>query len=227
MKRTVLYRRVRVYKVTSINKFPTFHYSQPDDYHFSHDSVFLAREVFERHGNALTSHGTQILDLCAGCGIVGMDFAYHMLKEKTFAGEIDFLEIQEIYYSHFFENKSALEKKFSGKTIKLNWIQQNYAEINRSKKYDLIISNPPYFVVGQGRLSPNEFKNRCRFFIDSDWSTMVRFIKGSLKPQGIAYFLVREDLKQAMAEQFSEIQFPFQVRSSWVAQVTACILKPK
>jgi tRNA1(Val) A37 N6-methylase TrmN6 len=183
--------------------------------------VFLAREVYEKHGEILTQNNTQILDLCAGCGIVGMDLAFHLLKEKSFKGEIDFLEVQEIYQSHFEKNKTTLENNFAGQKVNLNWIQKNYAEINNFKKYDLIVSNPPYFVVGQGKLSPNEFKNRCRFFVDSDWQTMVQFIKASLMPEGVAYFLVREDLKQVIAEQFSEIKFPFQVRSAWVAQVTA------
>lgn len=62
--------------VSSINKYPTFHYSQPSDYHFSHDSVFLAREIFERHSDQLAKGNVQILDLCAGCGIVGMIYYF-------------------------------------------------------------------------------------------------------------------------------------------------------
>lgn len=203
--------------MSSINKHPTFHYSQPEDYRFSHDSVFLAREIFDRHGDSLSE--AAILDLCAGCGIVGMDLVFHLLKEKTFKGEIDFIEIQEIYKQHFVKNQETLQGLFSESVLNFNWIQKNYADITDHKKYDLIVSNPPYFILGQGALSPNDFKNRCRFFMDSDWPTMIHFMKASLKPNGVGYFLVREDLKKVINEQFPEIKFPFQVRSTWVAQI--------
>lgn len=207
--------------MSSINKYPTFHYSQPSDYHFSHDSVFLAREIFERHGDQLALEDMQVLDLCAGCGIVGMDLMFHQLKEKSFCGEVDFLEVQEIYQEHFLKNKEILQSHFKDQPVTLNWVQKSYAAIENGKKYDLIISNPPYFVVGQGMLSPNEFKNRCRFFVDSDWQTMIHFMQSSLKPNGQAYFLVREELKATIEKQFSEITFPFQVRGTWVAHLKA------
>ena len=59
------------------------------------------------------------------------------------------------------------------------------------EKYDIILSNPPYFFLGEGLLSPNEFKNRCRFFIDSDLQTLIRATIHALKPQGRAFLLVR------------------------------------
>ena len=55
----------------------------------------------------------------------------------------------------------------------------------------MIISNPPYFFLGEGLLSPNEFKNRCRFFIDSDFNNLIKAVLFSLKPGGRAYLLVR------------------------------------
>lgn len=204
--------------MSSINKYPTFHYSQPSEYHFSHDSVFLAREIFERHSDKLAQNNVKILDLCAGCGIVGMDMIFHQLKEKSFSGEVDFLEVQECYQMHFAKNKEIMQGYFPDHALNFNWLQKNYAATEK-KKYDVIVSNPPYFIIGQGVLAPSEFKNRCRFYIDSDWQTMIHFMKESLNPGGIAYFLVREELKNIISEQFSEIKFPFQVRGTWVAQV--------
>lgn len=207
--------------MSSVNKYPTFNYSQPANYHFSHDSVFLARAVFERHGEQLTQGDMQILDLCAGCGIVGMDLVFHQLKEKSFSGQVDFLEVQEIYHGHFVQNQEIMQGYFPEQALKFNWLQKNYATSIDSKKYDLIVSNPPYFVVGTGKLSPNDFKNRCRFFVDSDWQTLVRFMQSSLKPKGQAYFLVREELKSVIEQQFSDsVTFPFQVRGTWVGNIS-------
>lgn len=204
--------------MSSINHFPTFEYSQPEAYHFSHDSVFLAREIFERH-RSLLKERIRILDLCAGCGIVGLDLLFHQLKEeKEFQGEMDFLEVQNIYQAHFEANLKTLHNHFLSQSLKTNWIEQNYANAISKKKYDLIISNPPYFLTEQGKLSNNDFKNRCRFFIDSDWKTLIQFIKSSLTEKGQAYFLVREELKELLQKETSiKVDFPFQIRGTWVA----------
>jgi tRNA1(Val) A37 N6-methylase TrmN6 len=63
--------------MSSVNQKPTFNYSQPEDYHFSHDSVFLAQkvsEIIQKEELRLKS----VLDLCSGCGIVGMDLLYYL-----------------------------------------------------------------------------------------------------------------------------------------------------
>jgi tRNA1Val (adenine37-N6)-methyltransferase len=207
--------------MTSVNHFPTFNYSQPDDYHFSHDSVFLAREIYEKHIDNL-DHEIQILDLCAGCGIVGLDFLFHRLKEKNnFLGQVDFIENQGVYYDHFKKNVLAIQNLFPRAQLNLNWIEANYANIKSNKKYDLIISNPPYFLSHQGKLSPNEFKNRCRFFIDSEWQELAFFINNSLSVNGVAYFLVRDELKSIMQKSdlpgVKRIQFDLKIRGTWVA----------
>ena len=71
----------------------------------------------------------------------------------------------------------------------------NYADLIQDKfkdNYDVIISNPPYFFLGEGLLSPNnEFKNRCRFFIDSNFKKLIEATLYSLKPEGRAYLLMR------------------------------------
>lgn len=211
--------------MSSINTFPTFKYSQPEAYRFSHDSVFLSREIFEKHKNDLSQENYQILDLCAGCGVVGMDLLFHQLKESQFDGEIDFLEIQEVYQIHFEQNKKSLQENFPKQTLKMNWLQKNYAEIKDFKKYDLIISNPPFFLKSNGVLSDNEFKNRCRFFLDSGWMEMLFFIKNSLKENGKAYFLVRDDLKKIIEKEayfnsaLPKINFLSQIRGTWMASL--------
>jgi tRNA1Val (adenine37-N6)-methyltransferase len=207
--------------MASINSFPTFKYSQPEDYHFSHDSVFLARQIFEKHKNELVNY--QILDLCAGCGVVGIDLVFHQLKESIFKGEIDFIEIQDVYKNHFEKNKKLLMSEFPDHDLKMNWIQKNYAEIQDDKKYDLIVSNPPYFLKESGVLSDNEFKNRCRFFLDSGWKELILFMQNSLKANGKAYFLVRDELKKMIEQEnyfnphLQKIHFLSQIRGTWVA----------
>jgi tRNA1Val (adenine37-N6)-methyltransferase len=174
--------------MSSINEHFTFHYSQPEAYRFSHDSVFLARRVFELYADQ-SIKGKTILDLCAGCGIVGLDFLF---SRQTHALDLprscDFVEVQEVYAAHFALNRTHI------KGVELNFLPHNYASAGLlESNYDLILCNPPFFRPGHGRLSPSEFKNRCRFFIDSDLITLMQVIQRALNQRGgVAYVLLRD-----------------------------------
>ena len=191
--------------MSSINPHPTFNYSQPSEYRFSHDSVFLARFVFE-YVRKNKVNDADLLDLCSGCGIVGLDYLFHQavlgepgqaLSTKT----ADFMEIQEIYREHFEENLRRFKLHFPIST-QTSFLKSNYADclnIPEIKKYDLILCNPPYFHGGTGKLSPSEFKNRCRFFLDSDLPTLFLAITSMLKPRGQAFVLVSTPPSSASA----------------------------
>ena len=177
--------------MASINSHFTFNYSQPEEYRLSHDSVFLAREIFERL-SALDLAGKRGLDICAGSGIVGLDFLFH----RRAAGQsvpdfFDFLEVQEIYSGHFSLNCDRLGPI----DTRLNFLCRNYDTLIAAEfagAFDLIVCNPPYFLPGQGKLSPSEFKNRCRFFIDSDLQSLLAGVHNCLKPEGIGFMTLRE-----------------------------------
>lgn len=165
-------------------------YDQPEDYHFSHDSIFLARKVFElvQNNNLQTN---SVLDLCSGCGIVGIDFIFHLKKAQfTLPRHVDFLEVQEIYKPYFEKNVVRLAS-----TVKCNFINENYKNFLSLEKvyhkYDLIISNPPYFREGHGTLSKSEFKNRCRFFIDASFKEFILSLDYLMTSTGKAFILVK------------------------------------
>lgn len=183
--------------MSTINTHYTFNYSQPAEYKLSHDSVFLAREVFERTEN-LNFEEFRILDVCAGSGIVGMDLLFHRrTKSLTQPRAIDFIEVQNIYHEHFIENC----KRLGAVSSELNFVNHNYNLLQNSEfqaKYDLIIGNPPYFEQSQGKLSPSEFKNRCRFFIDSDLTNLLQGISHSLKKNAQAFLLLRNRLEHGV-----------------------------
>ncbi len=176
--------------MTSLNPHFTFNYSQPEEYRFSHDSVFLARQVFEFLPEDLSK--MTALDLCSGCGIVGLDFLYHCKQEqRAYPARFDFMEVQEVYRDHFEKNLTA----FAQQKPAVNFVNLNYEALltpEFSSRYDLILSNPPYFRTNQGKLSPSEFKNRCRFFIDSDFTNLIRGIDAALNPGGRAFVLLRD-----------------------------------
>lgn len=180
--------------MATINSFFTFKYFQHPEYHFSHDSVFLAREVYE----FIKEHHlpyNKILDLCAGCGIVGMDFLFHLNKNNFISpAEIDFLEVQDIYFPYFTKNWKIL-KNLLAWDVNSCYLSLNYENIfshqNLQGKYDLIICNPPFFRKGHGKMSPSSFKNRCRFFLDSDFKNLLGAIEFALASNGKALVLIR------------------------------------
>jgi tRNA1Val (adenine37-N6)-methyltransferase len=151
----------------SKNSVYTFDYFQPKDYRFSLDSVFLAQIIARLYFNHPNKSELKILDLCSGCGIIGLELALHL---KTLP-LIDFLEVQSIYLEYFNKNVEMIFPH--DQNSRLKFLNKNYDDLlkesEESQKYDLIVSNPPYFFLGEGLLSPNEFKNRCRFFIDSNF----------------------------------------------------------
>ncbi len=173
----------------SKNDIYTYDYFQPEEYKFSLDSVFLAQKVAKLIKDAPNLADWRTLDLCAGCGIIGLELSLHQ-KELM---NIDFLEIQEIYQSYFDKNVDMIYPQPG--QMKLNFLMQNYQNLLQSEfenNYDLIVSNPPYFFKGEGLLSPSEFKNRCRFFLDSDFKTLIKAILFVLKPKASAFILVRK-----------------------------------
>ena len=79
-----------------------------------------------------------ILDIGTGTGLIAL-----MLAQKTLSSsQIDAVELDQLAYQQAKENF-----KLSNWSQKLQAINQSIQEftINTSKKYDLIISNPPFF----------------------------------------------------------------------------------
>lgn len=181
----------------------TYNYSQPEEYHFSLDSIEMPWEVAQHLKERIQDDNQEkkqspsdflrnqmrrwkTLDLCAGCGVLGFELNFHLPQIR----DIDFVEVQEIYEPHFLSNREKVQNEGE-----FRFIRKNYEELSLdpefAKKYDLILCNPPYFKIEQGKLSPSEFKNRCRFFIDSTFEKLVESIDHCLAPQGEAYLLLR------------------------------------
>jgi tRNA1Val (adenine37-N6)-methyltransferase len=152
------------------------------------DSIFFAQKIAKLiESNPDISHW-KALDLCAGCGIIGFDLSHHTQHQM----KIDFVEVQEVYRSYFDKNKQMIAPNANG--TQFSFLNINYRKLldkEFENSYDLIVCNPPYFFKDEGLLSPNDFKNRCRFFIDSDFETLIKAIIFTLNPGSSAYVLIR------------------------------------
>lgn len=164
----------------------TYHYQQPDEYHFSLDSIYLARFVAAQLESQENLDTLRVLDLCAGCGVIGIELSWHLRAIR----HIEFVEIQDVYTACFYKNLATVNRP----ELQCNWHLLNYDALHEEKwagTFDLILSNPPYFQAGHGMLSPSEFKNRCRFFLDSTFANYIRALENTLAMNGKAYFLLR------------------------------------
>lgn len=156
----------------------------------------VARQLEDKDLSAMS-----VLDLCSGCGVIGFEFHFY----KSEIAELHSLELQRDSYQESYDlNLRLIDRKKT--QFFIHW--QNYSEIFKKdfdSRYDLIICNPPYFEPDQGKLSPNEFKNRCRFFIDSDFKTLIRSILFALKPGAVAFVLLRP-LHEHKRNLFSQLE---------------------
>lgn len=200
-----------------LNQTYTISYSQPEAYRFSLDSVFLAQRINEwllEH----QYHPVNVADVCAGCGVVGLELLFHIYQRSTQKiSLIDFIEVQFDYETHFEKNKRAMQALLQS-TVNLKLTLMNYESLigqtGKNNFYDLIICNPPYFHLGQGKLSPSNFKNRCRHFMDSDFSHLLKWIQFALSKFGSAFILVRDLNPKEFAETDLNYEFVSDVRGT-------------
>jgi len=108
------------------------------------DSVLLGAWV-------LPNGSKHILDIGSGTGVIAL-----MLAQKTQA-HIDAIDIDEEAFLQAKQN--ALDSKFSGQVTVTRTSLQQYS-ITATKKYNLIVTNPPYFE--QSLKSSDEQRSHAR-----------------------------------------------------------------
>lgn len=184
-----------------MNKKFTLQYHQPTDYQFSLDSIQLAEKIVALYRERADLSKLRCLDLCSGCGVIGLEIYFYLRELRHF----DFVEIQEVYRSIFEQNLKLFDPLPS-----FPFLQKSYSA--HQGQYDLIVCNPPYFFSGEGVLSPSDFKNRCRFYLDASFYNLIESITHLLAPQGEAYILISkgeaygknrvEEARQLLNQQF-------------------------
>lgn len=164
-------------------------YHQPNFYRFSQDSLELVSSVEEimRHQKHLP---LKVLDLCAGCGVVGLETQLRFPNWR-----IEYCELQASFFSYFEQNFALVfpSHVFNSSSYKVMNMRDLKIE-TLEDRYDLILSNPPYFSPESGRLPSSQERRLCRFFSKEEWRDFLSCLERSLKPQGQAFFLARENL---------------------------------
>ncbi|OUR96326.1 hypothetical protein A9Q84_08195 [Halobacteriovorax marinus] len=155
-------------------------YSQPDFYRFTSDSVELARFVNQFIGGRKVE---SVLDLCCGCGVVGIEF--ESLNKNI--EKLTFLELQVDFREHILENTKNLDCDFEIEIC-------DFQSYKSAQQYDLILSNPPYFELGSGRIGPDKKRNLCRHFEIGIKEKLIKKVFELLNDGGQAFVVDRDDL---------------------------------
>lgn len=129
--------------------------------------------------NFMQWENKQVLDLCTGSGCIGITLA--LMDESL---QVDLVDISEkaLEVAQINVNRYALQSR-------VHCIQSNLFE-QVHKKYDLIITNPPYVSIAEYNASPEEFKNEPKIALESgkDGLTLIHQIleqaKNYLTPNG-------------------------------------------
>ncbi|MBL7669264.1 MAG: hypothetical protein JNM39_02150 [Bdellovibrionaceae bacterium] len=207
-------------------------FQQPLTARFSHDSVELADRlaVFllkdlsmpQASSSRDSAKVLQIMDLCCGCGVVGLETERRLRDRIRVMGASNtlapslfksagrrwtFLEVQDIYQDFFELNRASLHRELNGQVADEGhlgldqfehsvWIGMNYRNLIGLDQYrgtfDWIVSNPPYFDPTHGRLPVDKIKARSRFYLDGSFEEFLSAIRWSLAPSGKALILVRD-----------------------------------
>ena len=144
-------------------------------YCFSSDAVLLCNFVKAKASDV-------IVDLCSGSGIVGI-----LAQAKNHAKKVILVEKQE-----------ALAK-ICKKTIEYNELQSKVDLINADildvpkilgiEKYDVVCSNPPYFLPEGKYLSGNPQIDIAKFEIEMNFEKLCMVASKLLKYAGKFYFI--------------------------------------
>lgn len=134
-----------------------------------------------------TSHCRSILDIGTGTGIIAL-----MLAQRSLA-EIDAIDIDKEACVQATENVSA--SPFVGRIKVIHASCADFAASNRQKRYDLIISNPPYFI--NSLKCPDNKRTVARHTDTLLLSDLIREAVALLSPSGrIALVLPYERLEE-------------------------------
>lgn len=117
----------------------------------------------------------RVLDCGCGCGIIALCMAQNYKDAFITAIDIDKNSVQEAQYN--FSN-SIFSKRMSAEEISFQSLAQRDI-----CKYDLIISNPPFFI--NSLKSSNEKKNIARHTTNLSFSDLVFGVKKLLTDNGL------------------------------------------
>jgi tRNA1(Val) A37 N6-methylase TrmN6 len=158
-------------------------YSQPNFFRFGGDSLYLVREVCQRMRPS--SAPPRVVELGAGCGVIICE-----LSQKVHLGPVTLVEAQREWQPHLEHNLLHFGQFREGPVV--YWERVSRFNLHGELQADLIVSNPPYFVPGRGRASPNPQRNIAHRLMLDPWEAWLACMCRTLVPGGEAWYLQKK-----------------------------------
>ncbi|MCF7857912.1 MAG: methyltransferase [Candidatus Cloacimonetes bacterium] len=137
------------------------------------DTAFIVKTIRDQ----VIKEELTMLELGSGNGIISIMLAHYNPK-----WEIEGIEIQK----HLVELSRDNAKLTDTMPV---FMEADLREYRPPEKYDLIVSNPPYFPSRKGRSSPNKERAISRHEITCKMPDVLENIKYNLKKTGSAFIL--------------------------------------
>ena len=149
---------------------------QPDSgYCYNSDSIFLYDFI-----SSFSPKG-KVLDVGAGCGIIGL-----LVARDNNKVQLEAVEKQEVF-KHF----SKTNARVNNINYKLH--ECDFLELDETNKYDYIISNPPFYPPGVQK-SQNQMLFNARYNINLPLNEFFKKVSRLLNPQ--SHFIFCYDATQ-------------------------------
>ena len=166
---------------------------------FVNKSVLIPRPETEELVNIILKSqlgDKTILDIGSGSGCIAISLAKHSPKANVTALDVskDAIELSQ---------RNAKEND-----VKLEFINADILNYKSDKKYDIIVSNPPYVFESQRKhMSKNvlDYEPELALFVKNDdplkfYKAILDFSKNSLNKDGKIYFEINEKCKNEIKD---------------------------
>ncbi|PKP25287.1 MAG: tRNA (adenine-N(6)-)-methyltransferase [Bacteroidetes bacterium HGW-Bacteroidetes-2] len=118
-----------------------------------------------------------VLDIGAGTGVIAL-----MIAQRCNAKQIDAVEIQEDAYEQCVENFE--NSPWADRLFCYHASINEFTEEMKEEKYDLILSNPPYFVPNIKEIHISESRKKARFKDSLPFEDLIKFSSQLLSKEG-------------------------------------------
>lgn len=164
--------------------------------------AWVAKKMAEHTGTSI-----QLLDIGTGTGLLSL-----MLAQKNTGCTIDAIEIDRNAYEQALENVMNSPWK-----EKIHVLHADIKLFEPRKKYDIIISNPPFYE--KELKAEDENKNIAHHNAGLSFSELFEIIKRQLSPEGYFYLLLpykrNEEIRKLVFEHRFELSQLVLVRQSF------------
>ena len=128
----------------------------------------------------------RVLDVGTGCGLIALMVAQRNSESQVHGVDIDADAVDEALFN--FKN-SPWSERLSAEVADFN-------EWNDNNRYDLIVSNPPFFT--NGVLPPSESRNCARHTTMLTYESLFRHCRDLLAADGLIAIVTPTDVEQAI-----------------------------